>query len=230
MSNRKKLCLLFLFILFDVVLIIGYLVIRDATLLNELKKEVLEIEKFDITKDRYNTSIKTKGNYAVVEKAIKKYMDDYAVLLQSSLEIIKDPKLTKILSYSNYESDGPEFNESLVYLNDTKTKFNRNLDKLIADADENNINKYINDITDDKNSRELYVELMSDDRMRSNFSDVKSLLVDTKTRVNNVFDVSVEVLTFLVNNKESWKLEEGEIRFLTEDLYNQYISLINKVK
>ena len=120
MSNKKKFFLVFLFILLDMFLLIGYLVIRDATMLNDLKKEVRSLSKLDITKDRYNKSIKTSGDYAVVEKSIKTYLDDYAVLLQDVLSVVKDPKLVKILSYDNYSKDGPEFTESLKYLEDTK--------------------------------------------------------------------------------------------------------------
>ena len=105
MSKKKKVFFSVLFVLLNMFLLVGFIVIRDATLLNDLKKEVANLSKLDVTKDRYNSKIKTRGKYAIVEKAIKTYLDDYAVSLQESLQIVQDPQLTSILSYDNYQKD-----------------------------------------------------------------------------------------------------------------------------
>ena len=68
----------------------------------------------------------------------------------------------------------------------------------------------------------LYLDMILNDSMKKQFSDTKEILVQTKTRTNEVFDISAELLNFLITNKDSWKLEEGEIRFQTDALYNQY--------
>ena len=230
MSNKKKFFLVFVFILLDMFLLIGYLVIRDATMLNDLKKEVNSLSKLDITKDRYNKSIKTRGNYGIVEKSIKSYLDDYAVLLQDELSIMNDKKLTKILSFENYKEDGPEFNESLKYLKDTKKDFNDNMDILLNNLDEDYVKNYINDKIDDPYYRDLYVELMLTDERKNSFKETKELLDSTKIKVNNILDTSTEVLTFLKNNKDSWILEDNEIKFKTSEQYNQYNNLISKIK
>ncbi len=220
MSSRRKFLLIFCFIILDMFLLIGFLVIRDATLLNNLKKEVRELTKLDITKDRYNKKIKCRGNYAIVEKAIKEYMDDYAVNLQDVLSVIKDPNLTKILSYENYSTDGPDFKKSLDYLKVTKKDFNDKIDLLIKNSEEDEIANYINQKINDSYYIDLYKELMLTDEMISDFNETRVLLEKTKVRVNNVFDVSTEVLKFLVAHKDSWSVEDGEIKFLTKDLYN----------
>ena len=107
-------------------LLIGFLVIRDATLLNTLKKEEKELLDLDITRSRYQRNIQSRGSYAMVEETIKNYLDDYAVLLQDTLSVMDDEFLTKILSYDNYCNDGPDFNESFVYLDGKKKYFNSN--------------------------------------------------------------------------------------------------------
>ena len=73
MSTKRKFFFIFLFVLLNMFLLVSFLVIRDATRLNNLKKEVNSLSKLDVTKDRYNLKIKTSGKYGVVEKAIKKY-------------------------------------------------------------------------------------------------------------------------------------------------------------
>ena len=230
MSNKKKFFLVFLFILLDMFLLIGYLVIRDATMLNDLKKEIKSLDKLDITKDRYNKSIKTSGEYAIVEESIKGYLDDYAVLLQGVLSVVKDPKLVKALSYDNYKEDGPEFANSLKYLEDTKKEFNTNIDTLLKNLEEDTIKNYINNKTSDKYYRDLYVELMLTKKRKDDFSKTKVLLTNTRDKVNNVFDTSIEALTFLRDNKDSWVLEDNEIKFKTRDIYNRYNEIISKVQ
>lgn len=230
MSNKKKFFLIFLFIILDMFLLIGYLVIRDATMVNDLKKEVKVLDKLDITKDRYNRSIKTSGSYALVEKSIKTYLDDYAVLLQESVSITSDSKLTKILSYDNYKKDGPEFKESLQYLESTKKKFNSNIDTLIKNSEEDTIREYIDSKIDEKYYKDLCIELMITKKRKEEFNSTKELLNKTKSKVNNVLDTSKELLEFLKNNKDNWILEDNEIKFKTRDLYNQYNSYISKIQ
>ena len=230
MSNKKKFFLIFLFIILDMFLLIGFLVIRDATSLNDLKKEVKSLDKLDMSKDRYNKSIKSSGDYKIVEKAIKNYLDDNAVLMQDVLSIVKDPKLTKILSYDNYKEDGPDFEKSLKYLDDTKRDFNKNVDKLLSNLEEDSARKYINDKTNDKYYKDLYIELMITDKRMEDFKKNKELLIETKNKVNNILDTSTELLTFLKNNKDNYVLEDNEIKFKNRDLYNQYNGYISKIQ
>lgn len=211
-------------------LLIGFLVIRDATILNDLKNEVNELAKLDITKDRYNRDIKSRGNYAIVEKAIKKYLDDYAVELQGILTVMKDEQLTKILSYENYSKDGPSFVNSLSYLSTTRREFNKSIEDLIDDLEEGNIEKYIRNTINDPYYISLYKEFILSEDMKNEFNETKNLLEKTKISVNNVFDVSTEVLNFLITNKDSWSVEDGEIKFVNVDLYNYYNALISKLQ
>lgn len=229
MSSKKKFFLVFLFVLLDMFLLIGFLVIRDATMLNDLKKEINTLSKLEITKDRYNTKVKTKGNYGVVEKSIKNYLDDYAVSLQEVLDALNDEKLTKVLSYDNYKEDGPEFTKSLEYLNNKKETFNKKIDSLLDKSDEKTIKKYINDEIDDPYFRDLYVELMLTEERKDTFKETKDLLEESKTRINNVLDTSIDVLNFLKSNKDNWVLENGEIKFKNRDLYNQYMDKVSKL-
>lgn len=229
MSNKKKFFLVFMFIILDAFLLIGFLVIRDATLKNDLEKEVKEISQLDITKDRFNSNIKTRGNYAVVEKAIKGYLDDNAVMLQEVLNVTQDEKFTNVLSNDNYKSDGPEFTKSLEYLTKTKDKVTKNIDTLFKNLDETTMKNYINDKTSDSYYRNLYIELMVTKERVERFKEIKTSLEGIKTKLENALNTSIEVINFLKNNKDSWVLENGEIKFATRDLYNQYNSYVSKI-
>lgn len=230
MSTRKRFFLIFCFILIDVFLLIGFLVIRDATSFNALKSEVSELETLDFTKDRYNRKIKSSGKYAVVEKAIKEYLDEYAVGIQDLSKMTNDTKLSNILSYDNYSNDGPSFTESIKYLNKSKTELNKKTDYLLNNLDEEGQNSFISSRISDRYYVSVFNELMSSDEMEKDLNNVKTSLEKTKDDMNNIYDVSLEVLNYLSLYSDKWKLEDGEIKFETEDMYNYYMGLINKLK
>lgn len=229
MSNRKKFLLVFGFIVLNMFMLVSFLVIRDATMENELKNEMEYLSKLDITKDRYNKKTVTRGKYAVVEKSIKKYLDDYHLELQEVLKLINDKELTTILSYDNYSTDGPEFTKSLEYLKISKETFNKKVDDLINKFGDEEIKNNIYKSTKEEYYVNLYDNLMLSSNMRSNYNSTIELLKSTKSRMNNVYDTSIEVLNFLVLYKDDWVVEDGEIKFKTQDLYNYYNELISKV-
>lgn len=230
MSTRRKFFMVFCFILIDAFLIIGFLYIRDATKINILKKEVSNLAKLNIMTDDYNTKIKTSGKYAIVEKSIKEYLSSYAIGVQEVSRIVTDEELKGILSYENYQNDGPNFEKSLTYLSDSKTNFNNKIDVLLDSLNEKNMKKYINSKTDDKYYRSLYVRLITSDEITASLYPTRDILMKAKVNVNNIYDTSTDVLNFLKAYQGSWYLENGEIKFKSEDLYNHYIELISKVK
>ena len=230
MSTKKKFFLVFCFILIDVFLLIGFLVIRDATSFNALKSEVKELESLDFTKDRYNRKIKSHGKYAVVEKAIKEYLDEYAVGIQDLSKMTKDSKLSNILSYDNYSSDGPSFTSSIKYLNDSKSNLNNQIDYLLRNLDEDGMNSYVSGKISDQYYISIFDELMSSSEMKSDLDNIRTSLEKTKNDMNNIYDVSLEVLNYLSLYSDKWKLEDGEIKFASEDMYNYYMGLVSKVK
>ena len=228
--KNKKFFIIFCFILIDVFLVVGFLVIRDSISFNELKREVIALSKLDITKDRYNRKIKSHGDYAIVEKAIKDYMDEYAVDIQYLSKMMNDERLSTILSYSNYEKDGPEFKESLDYLEKSKKEYNEKIDKLIANLDEENIDNYIYTRINDEYYVSLYHELIFETPMIDNLKNTKTLLEESREKMNLIYDTCIETLNYLCLYNDKWKLEDGEIKFQTEDMYNYYMSLISKVQ
>lgn len=228
--KNKKFFIIFCFILIDVFLVVGFLVIRDSISFNELKREVIELSKLDITKDRYNRKIKSHGDYATVEKAIKEYMDGYAVDIQYLSKMMNDERLSTILSYSNYEKDGPEFKESLDYLEKSKKEYNEKIDKLIANLDEENIDNYIYTRINDEYYVSLYHELIFETPMIDNLKNTKTLLEESREKMNLIYDTCIDTLNYLCLYNDKWKLEDGEIKFQTEDMYNYYMSLISKVQ
>lgn len=228
--KKKKFFLIFCFLVIDVILVIGFLVIRDATSFNELKKEVYNLSKLDLTKDRYNKRIKSNGEYAIVERTIKEYLDSCAVDIQYLSGMMNDTTLSNILSYDNYQKDGPEFNNSIKYLEKSKKEYNKKIDLLINNMNEEYIYSLISKKIDDPYYISLYRELILDDNIIDDIEEVKSLLESTRGKMNIIYDSSIEVLNYLKENKDNWKLEDNEIKFQTQGMYDHYMGIIDKIK
>ncbi len=230
MSSRKKLVYVFCFIIIDAFLLIGFLVIRDATSINVLKKEINELTKLDVTNDRFNRKIQTSGKYAIVEESIKDYLDGYAIEVQNIGKRIHDSKLKNVLSYDNYQEDGPDFNDSISYLEKSREEFNDEIDELLYDLEEDQIMNHINERINDPYYVGLYQDLMFDDSMKDELNQSKELFQQTRIKMNNIYDSSLEVLYFLRTYKDSWELDNGTIKFENEELYEYYSSLVAKVE
>lgn len=221
--------IVFCFIIIDAFFVVGFLVIRDSIAFNSLKSEVNYLSTLDITKDRFNTKIKSSGDYASVESAIKEYLDNYALEIRDISEMVTDSNVESMLSYDNYQKDGPYFKKSILYLNDTKSDFNKKIDLLISNLDDEYINNYIYNKTKDEFYVSIYKELMFDTSIRDVLLSTKKLLEETKVKMNNIYDTCLDTLNFLSTYNEEWKLEENEIRFANDELLNYYNSLIKNI-
>lgn len=230
MNSKRKFFYIFCFIVFDIFLLIAFLVVRDATSYDRLANEILVLKTLDIRKDRYNTKIKSSGDYALVEKVIKEYMDDCAVDIQKISSMVNDKKLKSILSYDNYMSDGPDFKDSLKYLNSQSDEFNKLVDELSKKLEDDYIKKFISKKIDDDYYISLCEELIFDDDFVKSRNSIKSLLIEEKDNMNNIYDVSLNVLSYLSLCQDDWKLEDGEIKFKTQEKYSYYTSLVDKLK
>ena len=230
MSTRKKFFFVFLFIILDAFLITGFFVIRDATMVNIIEKETDKLASLDLAIDRFNLKVKTKGKYGEVEDNMKSYLDDIALSLQKTLLVVKNPELTKILSFENYKNDGPDFTKSLSFLEKSSNDFNTNIDSILNRLEDKSIKSYGKKNIDDVYYRKLFNQFMLRNDMKEKYNKTSLLLKESKSNVNHIFEISYQTLTFLVNHKDEWQLENNEIQFKTDELMNQYNSLIGSLK
>lgn len=230
MKKNKKISFVIVFLLLDVLLCASLYFIMDATNINLLKKEINNISKLDMSIDRFNKKNKTIFKYKVVENTIKDFLDDYSKKMDSVYKLVSDKEFTKILSYDNYVEDGPTFEKSIKYIIDSKIKFNNIINDMESDLEKKNIKKLIRNETDDKYYISLYEELVFSEDLTNQYENNRELLKEVRSNYNEVYDTSLEVLNFLVTYKDSWSLENGEIKFINNDLYNYYNSLIDKIK
>ena len=229
MNFKRKSSYVIVFIFIDILLCASLYFIIDATNINLLKKEITSLSKLDISVDKINKDSKTYFKYRIVENTIKDFLNDYSYKINEVYDFIDDDKLIKILSYDNYLNDGPEFNDSKHYLVDNKIKFNNIINELEKILEEDNIKKLIRNKITNEYYITLYDEMIFSDEFNEQFENNRIFLKELRDKYNNIYDTSLEVLNFLSLYKDSWKLENGEIKFINNDLLNYYNNLISKI-
>lgn len=218
-----------------VIVLLGLLVVAGGLIYfvtTDFEEEIQlleEMEEVYALMDEHNTdelnqkldTIISTGDYAVVEKAAKNYTRDlYNVVTNISNELAND-RIMSLTTYENFQNDGPEFTGSKAYIIETKEKL------------ENYKTTY----------QELYTEEKADSYLETNldsyYIDFYHQIIgdeeEDTTTVNNIDEI-IEILTnsetvidFLIENKNSWTLENNMISFANDELSNQYSELILKI-
>lgn len=230
MTSKKKFFIVFLLLLFCSFVFVGYQVVNDKLQEQKLKEEIQQLAKLDITKDNYKRKMQTTGDFAIVEKAIKDYLVEFSLSTQTMARMLQSEEAMSLLSATNYQQDGPEFLVSYEYVQKVKKNFNKEIDKLILACDKEAIMKPISQYNLSDYYVSLYESLMFEDTVQSDLQEGKSSLENTKVQINALFDGSLEVFSFLKANASSWKIEDNQIMFATNELVDQYNILISKIK
>ena len=71
---------------------------------------------------------------------------------------------------------------------------------------------------------------MFDEGIETNIKDSQLQLEATTNSINNLINIDLEVIRFLIANKDEWKVEEDAIVFYKESLLNRYNELVSKIK
>ena len=142
---KRKLIVIGGVLLSIIIIITAVSVVRELNAEKILKEEVNKITNIDFTVDEIDMHIKTKKNYAVVEKTIKDFWNEYHSLAREIIELTNDDKLKNILSIENYELDGKDFTKTKEYISTTQGKIEENISKIIALTNKDTIEKKIED-------------------------------------------------------------------------------------
>lgn len=230
MSRQRKLLLFSCFILIDVLLIGGIVLLREVTLQNILNNEVNALVELDLSKDRYNSKVESNGDYALVEKAIKDYLDAYAIKVQGVNDAMHNTKLNSLLLVSNISEDGPLFEESLSYIESYQVNFNADVDNLVVYLEKNDMNNYIYKYTADKKIIKLYKDLVKENKFKEQLNKNEAKLILNRIDTNSHIDAVRDVITFLRDNNGNYQVVSGEVKFNDTSLFAEYRRLMNKTK
>lgn len=215
---KKKTILKYLtFILIvSISIIIGYTFTNNKRQEKILKKELINLVEKDLSKDNYNVKIKTKGEYAKVEKKLKKHYKELSNNIKIINSYLDNQELVNILSLDNIKNNAPNFEKNYNLIKDVKDNLNSSLSIVIKLSSEETIKEML----DDKK-----VEYIKDDlKELKNINEENKIIVDNL----NIFLDKVEViLNLLKNNTDNWYIKDNELYFKTNKLVNEYNNLYN---
>lgn len=230
---KKKILIIVGIIILIVIGVIAYFVITDLQQEDKLTAELQEISNLvnsqNIDIDQINERLDrtvTRGDYAVVEQSFKQYLKDNFDVSMKIADILNDEKLTTILTADNYKQDGKDFVETKNYISTTRDQLETYKTEYKDFFTEDKVMSYIND----KNLDSYYTDLYKQELVGDIESDNETELVESAINdVIGILDIYEEVINFLVDNQNSWNVQDDTIEFTSESLQNQYNSLIDKL-
>lgn len=232
--GKKKIIFIVIGIIILILLgIFGYMVVDEMNQTNKLIVEVDEISQmfnqtsidYDEIEKRLATNI-SKGDYLVVEKAVKQYLSDSLASMKELQEIVDDDRITTLLTIENYSEDGPDFVNTKEYIQNTTTTLENLKNEFISYTTQEKMDEYISDKGLDEYYMELYNELMGGDKiMQSDIEELESSLDSIINMLNN----TETVIDFLIENKDSWQVQGENIMFFSNELVNEYNELTSNV-
>ena len=228
--KKFKYLYIVLFLVLLVVLSVGYFFINREVQEERLASDVLEFSKQNLLDDVSFSDSNVTGDYLVVEESIQSYLSQFRKQFEIVNSYSQDEKLKSLLSVSNYMEDGPSFSTSIDYLSEQKEKFNQDMDTLLSFCEKSSIQEFIQGSDLSSYYQNLFEDMMFNYGIYDKLQNVKESLVQSKDNLNQIYDGSLEVLSFLSTYQNDWKIENNEIQFSTEDLVNQYTSLTSLVQ
>ena len=156
-------------------------VIKDLQQEEILKKEIVNYSNKELATDNFQIEIKTKGDYAHVERTIKKYYKELSDNVKEINSYLTKDEFTKILSAENLTTDHPDFILSRSTVKDMKEKMqtlSATLNEFLDKVDEMLIYLQANDNqVEYKNNQVLF-------KSESSLAGYKKLLTELQVIAN----------------------------------------------
>lgn len=224
-GNLKQIFIIIGIILVIFASIIGYIVVKDLQQEDLLKKEIVNLSNKDLLTDNYEVEVKTTGDYAYIEEAIKTYYKRLADNVKLINDYLSNEDLIQILSATNLQSDAPKFEKSYKILTDTRTNYQSALKNIIDLCSEDTIKDLIDKEKVSDYYYDLYLELMYTKDDLDTLNKTKNEMQETSDNLGLFLDKVEAMIKFLESNTKYWYIEEGKLYFETTSLLNQYNTL-----
>lgn len=224
-KTGKNILIIIAIIVISLVSAIAYIVIEDIKQENLLKKELINISNKDLITGNFDIEVKTTGDYAYIEEAVKKYYQKISNNVKVINSYFNNKDLLQILSADNIKNDGPEFINSYKILDEAKTNTEKSLEEISNLCSEEAIKNLINKKKVSDYSYDLYLDLMYTEEDLTAMKEVGNEMSELSTTLNTFFDKVKVMLDFLKNNASSWNIEEEQLYFNNSKLVNEYNAL-----
>ena len=229
---KKKILITLAVLVIIVVGIIAFFVVSDIQQEKKFNDEMLALENMMNTDEldfeaiyEKTDLIVTKGDYGIIEKAVKSYIKDTALVAEKIIDAMNSEEFGKIISIENFEEDGKEFTESKEFIKTTRENLEQYKEEYGNQFDEEKIMSYIND----KNLDEYYVDLYKNEVLTVSQEDNQTVQ-DSIDQVIDLLDKMEDAIDYLIENKDDWNVIDGSLMFLDQDKLDEYQDILSRIE
>ena len=229
---KKKILITLAVLVIIVVGIIAFFVVSDIQQEKKFNDEMLALENMMNTDEldfeaiyEKTDLIVTKGDYGIIEKAIKSYIKDTALVAEKIIDAMNSEEFGTIISIENFEEDGKEFTESKEFIKATRENLEQYKEEYGNQFDEEKIMSYIND----KNLDEYYVDLYKNEVLTVSQEDNQTVQ-DSIDQVIDLLDKMEDAIDYLIENKDDWNVIDGSLMFLDQDKLDEYQDILSRIE
>ena len=232
-SGKGNTLKVILIVIISIILLLGgiivYFVIQDFKQEDILKQEIVNYSNMDLANDDYSIFVKTKGDYAYIEEAVKKFYKELSDNVKVINYYLSDDELSNVLAPESLLADRPNFIKSYAIIQKDRSKVTSALEKISKLCEEDNVKKLVDKEKVDDYYYNLYKELMLTKNDIEDLKETKEEMEKLSNDLNKFFDKVVEILDLLKNNDSNWSYENGQLYFTTTELVNKYNNLYKEL-
>lgn len=232
-SKRKKLWIalgVFGVVIVALVGIVFYLASVDLKQEDLLKQEVVNLSNKRLDEDDFSINVVTKGDYAYVEEAVKKFYLELSNNIKNIKTIFTNQEFIQVLSADNIASDGPYFTKSLTIIDNAIQNVKESMNNIIYLCSEEAVLELLDKNKVDDYYIDFYKELMLTDSDKEDLNATKEKMTNLSIDVEEFLNKAKEILLMLKSNNGSWSISDGQLYFTTNDLVDTYNNLYNELR
>lgn len=194
-----------------------------------LKQEIVNYSNKDFATDDFSIEVKTTGDRAYIEEAVKKYYKSLSDSIKAINNHLNDEELTNILTLNSLRNDSPNYIKSHELINNTKNKVTKELENISSLCEEETIKNLIDKdkLSDSEYYYDFYLDLMYTKKDLELLNATKKEMETLSTKFNEFLDKVDEILTFLETNANYIEYTDTNINFANDSLLNEYNTLVN---
>ena len=235
MKNKKGLKKIIIGIVIAVVIIIGlifFIAFKELQEEDILKQEIINYSNKDLAKDDYPIEVKTTGDRAYVEEAVKKYYKSLSDSVKAINNYLNDEELINILTIDSLRNDSPNYLKSHTLISNTKSKVTKELENISSLCEEDTIKNLIDKdkLSDSEYYYDFYLNLMYTKKDLENFKSTKEEMATLSNNLNEFLNKADEILTFLETNANYIEYTNTDIYISDNNILNKYNNLIEELK
>ncbi len=230
MENKKTIIGIVVVVILIITLVgISYFYYKFNTeQVKKLTEESNKLLQIDIATEQIDEEIKTKKDFATVEKSMKEYLLKMQNIYKEIDDLDTNINPDNIFVAQNVENKELEKVDAIIKEYEEKAKDLFENYKEIEN--EENIKKYIEEKDFSKN-RDYYIELynsvMLNESMKEEYTLLESKIEKKKDDILSKLTQMGEIEEFLEENEKYWKINDGKIQFTNVSIMTQYYELLS---